>query len=463
MTEPERLLIIDDEENMRHMLSALLGQEGYRIDTAADGVEGLSSIKKNIYDYILCDVKMPNMDGLAFLKKAAARLDHSTVIMMSAYGSIDTALLALKAGAYDFITKPFKPDEVLLALKKAREREQLRRENQMLREQVGRIDRQAGFGNLVTGSDAMKSLIMLAEKVAHYATSVLITGESGTGKELVARGIHDKSSRAGRPFVGVNCGGVPENLLESEFFGYMKGSFTGADRDKKGLFAEADGGTLFLDEIGELPMSLQVKLLRVLQESEIRPIGAGRTQKIDVRMIAATARNLEEEIQHGLFRDDLYFRLNVVHLDIPPLRRRKDDIPLLANYFLKKLSRKMHHSINNISPAAMSLLMQHNWPGNVRELENVMEHAIILANKNIILPENLPEHIGGRSGTRRLDDYFGGFSLKSAQKIMEKGLIGRALEATHGNKSSAARLLEISYPSLLHKIKEYGINSKAEG
>jgi len=237
----------------------------------------------------------------------------------------------------------------------------------------------------------------------------------------------------------------------------MKGSFTGADRDKKGLFAEADNGTLFLDEIGELPMPLQVKLLRVLQESEIRPIGAAKTQKIDVRMIAATARNLEKDIQNGLFRDDLFFRLNVVHLDIPPLRKRKDDIPLLSNYFLKKLSGKMHHSVQNITPSAMSLLVKHDWPGNVRELENVMEHAVILANKNIILPENLPENIGGRSGCRRLDDFFGGFSLKTAQKIMEKGLIGRALEATEGNKSSAAKLLEISYPSLLNKIKEYEI------
>jgi len=457
MIEVERLLIIDDEENMRHMLGALLKKEGYQVDTAADGLEGLSNIKQNVYDYILCDVKMPNMDGLAFLDRSGSRLDHSTVIMMSAYGTIDTALQAMKAGAYDFITKPFKPDEVLLALKKAREREQLRRENQILREQVGRIEPHAGFGKLVTGSDTMKKLLTLAEKVAHYNTTVLITGESGTGKELVAQGIHDKSTRADKPFVAVNCGGVPENLLESEFFGYMKGSFTGADKDKKGLFAEADGGTLFLDEIGELPLSLQVKLLRVLQENEIRPIGASKTQKIDVRMIAATARNLEEDLEKGLFRDDLFFRLNVIHLDIPPLRKRKDDIPLLANYFLKKLAAKIHHSIRDISPSAIALLMKHDWPGNVRELENVMEHAVILASKNIILPENLPENIGGKSGSRRLDDFFGGFSLKQAQKIMEKGLIGRALEATEGNKSNAAKLLELSYPSLLHKIKVYGI------
>ena len=455
MSEKERLLVIDDEENMRHMLRALLGKEGYHIDTAADGREGLAKIKEHVYDYILCDVKMPKMDGLTFLKEAAGRLDHATVIMMSAYGSIDTALQAMKAGAYDFITKPFKPDEVLLSLKKALERELLRRENRMLREQVRHMEGYRGFGRLVTGSKTMQALISLAEKVAPYNTTVLITGESGTGKELVAQGIHDKSSRADMPFIAVNCGGVPETLLESEFFGYMKGAFTGANQNKKGLFAEADGGTLFLDEIGELPLSLQVKLLRVLQEGEIRPVGAGKTVKIDVRMIAATSRNLEEDVQNGLFRDDLFFRLNVVHLDIPPLRCRKEDIPILCSHFLQKLSRKIDHAVQNISPAAMSLLMKHEWPGNVRELENVMEHAVVFSSKKIILPEDLPENIGGRSGNRRLDDFFGGFSLKKAQKVMEKSLIGRALEATDGNKSSAAKLLEISYPSLLNKIKEY--------
>lgn len=457
MTAPERILIIDDEENMCHMLSKLLAKEGYETDTAHNGQEGLSCINKDRYDYILCDVKMPHMDGLEFLKRSGGQLAQSTVIMMSAYGSIETALQAMKSGAYDFITKPFKTDEVLLTLKKARERELLRRENKLLRERVNSFEKQRGFEQIITNSESMKSLLKLAGRVALYDTTVLITGESGTGKELIARGIHLKSERARQPFIAVNCGGVPETLLESEFFGYMKGSFTGADTNKKGLFAAADGGTLFLDEIGELPMPLQVKLLRVLQENEIRPIGSATTQKINVRMIAATARNLEERIKNGLFRDDLFFRLNVVHLEIPPLRKRKDDIPLLANYFLGQLAKKMQHDELKISSSSMTLLMQHDWPGNVREMQNVMEHAAILANKNIILPENLPRNIGGTQENRRIDDFFDGFSLKEAQKTMEKGLISRALEATGGNKSSAAKLLEISYPSLLHKIKEYDI------
>ncbi len=458
MSESERILIIDDERNMRHMLQALLSNKGYKVKTAADGQEALLSINKQVYDYILCDVRMPQMDGLTFLKKAADQLDETTVIMMSAYGSIDTALQAMKAGAYDFITKPFKTDEVFLTLKKASEREQLRRENRILREQVQHLEQQKGFGQLVTCNDAMQTLLSLARKVAPYTTSVLITGESGTGKELVARGIHDRSSRADQPFIAVNCGGIPESLMESEFFGYVKGAFTGANHDRNGLFAEADGGTLFLDEIGELPIPLQVKLLRVLQENEIRPVGGGKTKKIDVRMIAATARNLEDDVHNGLFRDDLFFRLNVVHLDIPPLRARRDDIPILCDHFLKKLFHKMNHSVQNISPATLSLLMKHDWPGNVRELENVIEHATIFADKNIILPENLPENFGGKNDGRRLDDFFQGFSIKTAQKSMEEGLIKRALEATAGNKSNAAKLLEISYPSLLSKIKEYKLS-----
>lgn len=457
MSDRDRILIIDDEQNMRHMLKSLLNKEGFDVDTAADGEEGLSAIRGHIYNYILCDIKMPKMDGLTFLGKAQGRLDHTTVIMMSAYGNIDTALQAMKAGAYDFITKPFKTDEVLLTLKKAREREELRRENEILREQVQHLENKEGFGKLVTGSDKMQPLVALAEKVAPYNTTVLITGESGTGKELLARGIHDKSNRDDKPFIAVNCGGIPETLIESEFFGYIKGAFTGADTDRNGLFVDADGGTLFLDEIGELPLALQVKLLRVLQENEIRPVGGGKTRKIDIRLIAATAKNLKEEVAKGLFRDDLFFRLNVVHLDIPPLRDRKDDIPILCNHFLQKLSTKVDHSIQTIAPATLSLLMQYNWPGNVRELENVIEHAIIFADKNILLPENLPENFGSQNKGRRLDDLFQGFSLKTAQKSMEKSLISRALESTGGNKSSAAKLLEISYPSLLNKIKEYKI------
>ncbi len=451
------MLIIDDEENMRHMLGVLLEKSGYGVDVAADGRSGLEKVRQVAYDYILCDVKMPGVDGLEFLRRAGSDLQGATVIMMSAYGTIDTAVEAMRSGAYDFISKPFKPDEILLTLRKAADEKKLRRENRRLRDQVEQLEEYRSFGKLIADSKAMQSPMQLAAKVAQYDSSVLITGESGTGKELVARGIHEKSPRAGQPFVAINCGSIPEALLESEFFGYVKGAFTGADRNKKGLFEEARGGSLFLDEIGDLPATMQVKLLRVLQENEIMPVGAGRPKKIDVRVIAATGKDLEEEVRKNRFRSDLFYRLNVVHIELPPLRERPEDLSLLCDHFVGKINRKTGTRIKGISPAARQLLLKHSWPGNVRELENVMERAMILAEKDIILPENLPGNLGGKGGDRRLDDIFGGFSLKKARKIMEQRLIRRAMEATGGNKSKAAELLEVSYPSLLSKIKEYKI------
>ena len=452
-----KVLIIDDEENMRHMLGVLLKKAGFQVDSVGDGQEALQQVGDVTYDYILCDVKMPRLDGLEFLRRAGSSLGETTVIMMSAYGTIDTAVAAMRDGAYDFISKPFKPDEVLLTLEKAAAEKRLRRENRQLKDQVEQLEEYRSFGKLIADSKAMRSPMQLAAKVARYDSTVLITGESGTGKELVARGIHDKSPRAEKPFVGINCGSIPEALLESEFFGYVKGAFTGADRNKKGLFEEAGGGTLFLDEIGDLPVTMQVKLLRVLQEGEVMPVGAGKPKKIDVRVIAATGKDLEQEVKEQRFRGDLYYRLNVVHIELPPLRERPEDLSLLCDHFVGKINRKTGTKIKGISPAARQLLLKHSWPGNVRELENVMERAMILAEKDIILPENLPATLGGKGGNRRLDDIFGGFSLKKAQKIMEERLIGRALEATGGNKSKASELLEISYPSLLSKIKEYGL------
>jgi len=298
-TSQKRLLVIDDEENMRHMLTALLKRYGYRIDTASDGTEGMRMIEKTYYDFILCDLKMPNMGGLEFLKSAGEKISSTTVIMMSAYGTIDTALEAMKSGAYDYISKPFKTDEVHLALRKAEERERLKRENRLLRQQIQKIREENAFGKMVAKSKVMQTVFTLASKVSQYDTTVLITGESGTGKEMVAKGIHFSGKRSNMPIMPVNCGGIPENLLESELFGFKKGAFTGADKDKKGLFEEADGGTILLDEIGELPGPLQVKLLRVLQDNEIRPIGDSRTKKVDVRIMAATSKNLEEEIDAG--------------------------------------------------------------------------------------------------------------------------------------------------------------------
>ena len=453
----KRLLVIDDEENMRHMLSALLKKSGYRVDLAADGREGLKVLAQTHYDFVLCDIKMPNMNGMEFLREAGDRIKDSTVIMMSAYGTIETAIEAMKLGAYDYISKPFKGDEVNLTLKKAEERERLKKENRLLRQRIRRIRSDHQFGNMIGKSKAMQDMFELAEKVACHNTTVLITGESGTGKELVARGIHFESDRADGPLVPVNCGGIPENLLESEMFGYRKGAFTGADSDKPGLFAEAEKGTIFLDEIGELPLSLQVKLLRVLQEDEIRPIGDSKTRKVDVRVIAATAKDLGDEITKGTFRDDLFYRLNVMQLHLPPLRERTEDIPPLCQVFLERFSEELNKRVAIISPAAMKKMMNHPWPGNVRELENIIQRAVVLADNDTIFPENLPEGIGPVIGNGRYDNIFSGFSLKEAQRMIEEKLIRKALNETGGNRTQASRLLEISHPSLLSKMKNYKI------
>ena len=459
MTEvtSKRLLVIDDEENMRHMLSSMLSRMGYEVDVAANGALGLQALAREAYDVILCDIRMPQMDGMEFLHHLRQQNIQATIIMMSAFGTVETALEAMRQGAYDYISKPFKVDEIELTLRKAEEREKLKQDNQLLREKVAAFEGECSFGRMVARSKPMLDVFALAQKVAPHTTTILITGESGTGKELVAQGIHEKSGRAPASFVAINCGSLPESLIESELFGYVKGAFTGAEQDKTGLFVKAHGGTLFLDEIGELPLAMQVKLLRVLQEGEVHPVGAERPVSIDVRVIAATARELDQEVKQGRFRQDLFYRLNVVHVILPPLRERLDDIPLLSTYFLKRYAKQLNSPVTSISPAAMTRLMQHGWSGNVRELENVIERAVVLAEKKVILPENLPDEFGVKSGGRRLDDIFGGFSIKRGQKIMETSLISRALQATGGNKSKAAELLEISYPSLLSKIKDYDI------
>jgi two-component system response regulator AtoC len=454
----KRLLIIDDEENMRHMLSSMLKKSGYRVYTASNGSEALDMVDQTLYDFILCDLKMPVMSGMEFFEAARDKLWASTVIMMSAYGSIDTAVEAMKKGAYDFISKPFKFDEVLLTLKKAEERESLKRENRWLKERIKKIQDDYHFGNLVAKSKGMEAVFKIAEKVAQYDTTVLIYGASGTGKELIAQGIHFAGKRAKNSLVPVNCGGIPENLLESELFGYKRGAFTGADSDRKGLFEEADRGTIFLDEIGELPLSLQVKLLRVLQENEIRPVGDSKTKKIDVRVIAATSKNLEDEAKNGTFREDLFFRLNVMPIQLPPLKDRPEDIPILSQHFINRFNISLEKNIKGITPAAMSILLKYHWPGNVRELGNVIERAAVLAEETILVPENFPLGLGESSEREKMEDFFDGHSLKAAQKIMEKRLITKALQATNGNRTKAARILEISHPSLLSKIKVYDIN-----
>ena len=455
--DPKRLLVIDDEANMRHMLSTVLKKAGYLVETASDGAEGLEMIDETPYDFILCDIKMPKMGGMEFLDASRDRIGTSTVIMMSAYGSIETAIEAMKMGAYDYISKPFKTDEVYLTLKKAEERESLKKENRRLKEQIQKIEGDYKFHNMVTRSKAMKSLFQLAGKAAQYKTTVLILGDSGTGKELIARGIHYSGDRAENPLVPVNCGGIPETLLESELFGHRKGAFTGADRNKKGLFQEADGGTIFLDEIGELPLSLQVKLLRVLQENEVRPIGDSKSTKIDVRVVAATAKDLEEEVGKGTFRQDLYYRLNVMTIKLPPLNERTEDIPLLCNRFITQFNKSLDKNVSGLAPEAMSRMLEYAWPGNVRELENSIERAMVVAEDSLLLPDHFPAEIINNNESAS-PDLFDGFSLKEAQKFLEKKLVPRALKETGGNRTRAARLLEISHPSLLTKIKAYNID-----
>jgi two-component system response regulator AtoC len=454
----KRVLIIEDEANMRHMLSVLLRKAGYEVKAANDGKQGLEAIEGEAFDFILCDIKMPRMDGMEFLRSATDKLKDTSVIMMSAYGTVDTAIEAMKLGAYDYISKPFKTDEVLLTLRKAEERERLKTENLSLRNQIQRIEKSYNFNNIVAKSKEMQSVFELIKKVADYKTTVLIIGESGTGKELVARAIHFNGSRHSGPLVSVNCGGIPETLLESELFGYKKGAFTDATKDKVGRFEESDRGTIFLDEIGELPLSLQVKLLRVLQEEEITPLGSTGVKKIDVRVVAATAKNLAEEAKKGLFREDLYYRINVVSIYLPPLRERLEDIPLLAEHFVRIFNEKLGKDIHGISPEVMERFMTYPWPGNVRELENVIERAILLAPGNNLELSDLPPTMKPDGSSPAAFAPEGIASIKEASRIVEKDLIERALRKTNGNRTRAAKILEISRPMLISKIKAYGLD-----
>jgi len=454
----KQILIIEDEANMRHMLEVLLGKSGYEVKTATDGQEGLDAIERERFHFILCDIKMPRMDGMAFLKSAKEKLIDTTVIMMSAYGTVDTAIEAMKLGAYDYISKPFKTDEVLLTLKKAEERERLKSENLRLKDQIQRIEKIYNFSNIIAKSKEMQSIFDLIKKVADYKTTVLITGESGTGKELIARAIHFNGSRHNNALISINCGGIPETLLESELFGYKKGAFTDAWRDKTGRFEEAHNGTIFLDEIGELPLSLQVKLLRVLQEEEITPLGSTGIKKVDVRVIAATAKDLAEEIKKGQFREDLYYRINVVNIFLPPLRERVEDIPLLTENFVSLFNTKLKKNITGISSKVMEQFMTYPWPGNVRELENVIERAILLAPGNTLEMSDLPPILKPDLSPTSALTPEGISSIKEASRIVEKELIERALSKTGGNRTKSAKILEISRPILISKIKEYQLD-----
>ncbi len=449
-----RVLVVDDEENLRVVLRTLLRRHGYEVETAVSGEEALGMVDSFGPDVVLTDVRMPKMGGLDLLSTLKAKGNEATVIVMSAYGNMDLALEAMKAGAYDYVQKPFKPDEVVLALRKAEDRELLRRENRALRDEIRKEHR---FEDILAKSARMQEIFRTISKIAEFKTTVLVTGESGVGKELVARALHRRSTRRGGPFVAVNCGAIPENLLESELFGHKKGAFTDAVHDRRGLFEEANGGTLFLDEIGELPLGLQVKLLRVLEDEKIRRLGEGRDMQVDVRIVAATHRDLHAETKAGRFREDLFYRLNVLPIHCPPLRERRDDIPLLIDHFVAKNNTRLGTSIRGLDTETRRLLYEYAWPGNVRELENTIERAMVLSEGEQIVAADLPERIREARDPVQVQLASGELSVKKTTRIIEEILIRRALQKTKGNRTRAAEVLEISHRALLYKIKDYQI------
>ena len=456
------ILVVDDEQSMREFLSICLKRAGHRVLVAQTGREGLDAVRANAIDIVITDLRMPGeLDGLGLLKaiKAASATVPSPVtpevILVTAYATKDTALAAMKQGAYDYLTKPFQVDEITAVIDRALEKRALVADNLALRDQVAGRFRLA---RLLGKSKAMEKLFEMIGKVHSARTSVLITGESGTGKELVARALHTEGIRASAPFVAVNCGAIPDDLMESELFGHKRGSFTGAIADKNGLFREADGGTLFLDEIGELSLNLQVKLLRALQERKVKPVGASEEIEVDVRVVAATNRDLEAEVARGAFRADLYYRLNVIQIWIPPLRHRREDIPLLAEHFLRKFSVEHGHAVH-LAPEAMRRLEAYDYPGNVRELENMIERAIALSTSNVLQPEDLPEHNTARPLVEPPKEFpVDGVDLDRLISDYERMWVERALETTGGIRKRAAKLLGISFRSLRYRLQKLGFD-----
>jgi DNA-binding NtrC family response regulator len=443
------ILVIDDDASLRRVLEYNLNEAGYNVTAAASGEEGISLFSEESFALVITDMKMPGMDGMQVLKAVKEQLPETLVMIITAFGSVDIAVEAMKAGAYDYITKPFNRDELKLTVAKALQFTGLTTENKRLKDELA--DR-TEFRTMVGSSPAMDKVFQIVRKVADTEASVLITGESGTGKELVARSIHAHSSRRDAPFVAINCAAIPRDLLESELFGHVKGAFTGAVKDKTGRFALADGGTLFLDEVGELPLELQPKLLRALQERVIEPVGGTREQKLDVRVVAATNLDIEKALADGTFREDLYYRLAVIPIHLPPLRERREDIALLLRYFCGK------HGAEKVAfdRPALDLLTSYTWPGNVRELENMVERLLIMRNGDILTIDDLPDKIRGGGGTpvgavfRLPDD---GYSLEQ----LEREVVVSSLERNQWNQTAAARFLRIPRHTLIYRMEKYGI------
>ena len=452
-----KILVVDDDQGMREFLEILLIRDGYEVAIARGGKEAIGLCKKHKFDLVITDLKMPGIDGIDVLKNIKEISPETMVILITAYASGETAVAAMKEGAYDYLEKNFDVDDLKAVIKDALSKKGIKEEDAVFMRDV---EDGLSFGNMIGKSKGMLKVYSLVKKVADTAANILITGESGTGKELVANAIHKNSSRKDKSFVVINCGGIPENLLESELFGYMKGSFSGAVADKAGLFEVAHKGTIFLDEIGELPLFLQVKLLRVVQEKNFRRIGGTEDVIVDVRIISATNKNLEQQVKNGGFREDLYYRLNVIPVEIPPLRERNEDIPLLANYFIEKYSKEFKKEIKKISPYALQLLMQHPFPGNVRELENIIERSVALETTNIILPENLVIPGSGGSDENNVlsaDISNEGINLNDELAKFERILIKKALQKANGSKTKAAKYLNISFDSLRYRLEKLDI------
>ena len=454
-----KILIVDDDQGMRELLEIMLLREGYQITTEADAVKALNRCRKEAFDLIITDLKMPKMDGIRFIREAKQISPGSMVILITAYASAETALAAMKEGAYDYIEKEFKIDDLKKIIRNALAvKDEKQKDILFIKERSEAVS----FGEMIGKNSEMLKIYATIRKIADSPTNILILGESGTGKELVARAVHENSSRRAMPFVVINCGGIPENLLESELFGYCKGAFTGASSDKPGLFEVAKGGTVFLDEIAELPPVLQVKLLRVVQEKTFRRVGGSDDINVDVGIISATNKNLADMVKSGKFREDLYYRLNVIYLSLPPLRERKEDIPVLTTHFIEKYSRELGKEIKTISSYAMELLMQYPFPGNIRELKNIIERSVALETSNIILPDNLilyEEHATQAVNPTMSDISDMETNLNEKLALFEKDLIVKALRKTGGSKTKAAELLGITYDSLHYRCEKLGISS----
>jgi two-component system, NtrC family, response regulator PilR len=452
-----KILVVDDEQSMRDFLSILLKKEGHDVVMAENGTSALKAVQSEIFDLVISDIKMPGLDGIDVLKTTKDISPETIVIMITAFATTETAIEAMKLGAYDYIIKPFKIDELKLIINNSLEKRHLRKENILLKRE---IEARAGFVNFIGKSESMQKIFALIQKIAETSSTVLITGESGTGKELVARAIHFNSPRRNGPFVTVNCGALPETLLESELFGYMKGAFTGATSNKQGLFEAAHSGVIFLDEISTTPLALQVKLLRVLQEREFMRVGGTTDIKVDVHIVAASNKDLLTEVAKGSFREDLYYRLNVIPIHLPPLRERKEDIPQLIDFFLGKYAKRSGASLGpkKIDSSALKILMHYQWPGNVRELENMIERLMIITPGETIGPEHIPDEVNTTPHSSELvtlDIPEGGLNLESLLEGAEKTLLYKALEKARGVKTEAAKLLGLSFRSFRHRLQKY--------